>query len=830
MDHTQNLFDDDKDTWKQALEVAGLGVWDWDLKSNITMYSESWCQMLGYQRSDFPDDEDLFLLLVHPEDREAAIESGDRHLAGKCDSIETELRLQHKAGHWVWVLDRGAVVERDEDGRPLRVMGVQTDITQHKEAERRASLTNERFRLAIAVSHIGIWHFDAERERSFWDAKTCDIFGLDTVPRDIDGETWSGFLHPEDRIETERKHAQALTEQNEVKLRYRIVRKDGEIRTVETLAKFAPNQGHAGYLVGTIKDVTEDIEAAGALQAEKERYEITLGAISDAVISTGVEGTINFVNQSAIAMLSVAEEALIGSNIFHLFNNDTSTRIVHQEIPDNFENGVNLEINSELYRCKSNPLLSPSGYFWGNVYTFQNISEETRKQKQLAYAAHHDSLTGLYNRVAFDETLEKAILHSDNTAFAILYLDIDHFKAVNDFAGHAAGDEALKSIASNVSNLLPQEALFARLGGDEFSILLSNSDIEAAQRIAESVIAAVRNVEFGWTNSGPRLGCSIGITIVNDPSISASDALARADDACYAAKSAGRNQLSFFSEIKSPATSGLSAAREVADLSEALQENRVLLFAQEIQKLGQPSEQCGRVEILARLRKRDGRIVGPDAFIPAAERFGMASILDRWIIRKAIAEYGCLLSQIDLKIGFNLSAQTLSDPGLWSFVHGTAEEHGMPLSQIGFEITETTAVTCFETANRFSRNAREHGCMISLDDFGSGLSSFDYLRRFSVNCIKIDGSFVEKFVDSDVDRAIVAAVVELAKNLGSDVVAEKIENDETITQLRKLGVTYGQGFHLHRPEMLDDLIQRRLRQPSNCERSSALDWLQTSAG
>lgn len=828
MDDAQHLFEDDKDTWKQALEVAGLGVWDWDLKSNICMYSESWCQMLGYQRSDFPDDADLFLLLVHPEDREAAIESGDRHLAGKCDSIETELRLQHKAGHWVWVLDRGAIVERDEEGRPLRVMGVQTDITQHKEAERRASLTNERFRLAIAVSDIGIWHFDAERKRSYWDAKTCEIFGLDPVPRNIDGETWSGFLHSADRAEAERQHEQALSGQKEVKLCYRIVRKDGEIRTVETLAKFAPDQGRAGYLVGTIKDVTEDIKAAGALQAEKERYEITLGAISDAVISTGVEGTINFVNRSAIAMLSVDEKALIGSNIFRLFNNDTSTRIVHQEIPDNFDNGVNLEINSELYRCKSNPLLSPSGSFWGNVYTFQNISEETRKQKQLAYAAHHDALTGLHNRVAFDESLEKAILHSDSAAFAILYLDIDHFKAVNDFAGHAAGDEALKLIASSVSDLLPQDALFARLGGDEFSILLSNSDVEPARKVAENVIAAIRNVELGWTNSGPRLGCSIGIAIVNDPSISASDALARADDACYAAKSAGRNQFSFFSEIKSPATSGLSAAREVADLSEALQENRLLLFGQEIHKLGQPSEQCGRVEILARLRKRDGRIVGPDAFIPAAERFGMASILDRWIIRKAIADYGRLLGQIDLKIGFNLSAQTLSDPGLWSFVHDTATEHGMPLSQIGFEITETTAVTCFETANRFSRNAREHGCMISLDDFGSGLSSFDYLRRFSVNCIKIDGSFVEKFVDSHVDRAIVAAVVELAKNLGSDVVAEKIENDETILQLRKLGVIYGQGFHLHRPELLDDLMQRRLHQTSHWDRPSELDWLQKS--
>lgn len=809
MNHPSNSVIKEADTWKRALEVAGLGVWDWDLKANITVYSESWCQMLGYQRSDFEENADLFLLLVHPEDRDRAIESGDLHLAGKCDSIETELRLRHKDGRWVWVLDRGAVIERDENGLPLRVMGVQTDITRQKEAEQEASLMNERFKLALAASETGIWHFDVGGEKSFWDAKTREIFGLDPHSPAIESESWHSFLHPEDRVNTEQQHLAAIDDYRVMNLRYRIVRKDGEIRHVETLAKPVATQGSAGYLVGTIKDVTNEIEAERALYAEKERYEITLAAIRESVISTNVEGMINFANPSAFAMLSVGQDALIGKNIFSLFRNDALIKSVELEHHKDFKNGATLEIHSELYRCKSNPILSATGESWGNVYTFQNISEETRRQQQLAYAAHHDALSGLYNRIAFDGALETAISNVATQAFAILYLDLDHFKALNDFAGHAAGDEALKAIASAVTEGLPAAAFFARLGGDEFAVLVYDTDVEALQKIAGDAIAAVQSVDLGHAVGGPRLGCSIGITIVDEPAITASDALAQADDACYTAKSSGRNRLSFFTEQKS-VTSRLSAAREVADLTAALEESRVILYGQEIHSIDRAEGQCGRLEILARLKGRDGRIVGPDAFIPAAERFGMATVLDRWIIRKAFADHGHLLEEMDLKLGFNLSAQTLCDPSLWSFIEDVASEHRTQLSHIAFEITETAAVTCFETANTFVSSAREHGCMVSLDDFGSGLSSFDYLRRFPINCIKIDGAFVEKIVDSEVDRAIVAAIVKLSTTLGFDVVAEKIETEEITRQLRELGVTHGQGYHLHRPEPLDDLVKRRL--------------------
>ena len=810
MNHHRKTVANSTDTWKQALEVAGLGVWDWDLVTNITSYSESWCRMLGYRRSELPADEDLFLLLLHPEDRDRAIASGDRHLAGETSSIETELRLRHRDGHWIWVLDRGAVIERDMNGAPLRVLGVQTDITQQKQAEREANLMNERFTLALAASETGIWHFDVGGQHSFWDGKTREIFGLDPQGPEAESNHWHDYLHPDDRRDAEQQHTAAIGDENVSRMSYRIIHRDGEIRHVETLAKSLKGQGSAGFLVGTIRDVTEEIAAGRALEAERERYEITLEAISDAVISTDVAGAINFANPSACVMLSKVQSELTGSNIFGLFRNNPAIRTVELEEARDFKNGVILEIDSELYRCKSRPILSGDGGSRGVVYTFQNISEEIRRQQQLAHAAYHDALTGLRNRVAFDGALEKAIGSCEARPLAILYLDLDHFKALNDFAGHAAGDDALRTIARTVQALLPEGSVFARLGGDEFAILIQDQDIDAVQTVAGNIIALVQDVELNHCAGGPRLGCSIGIAIVTDPSTSAADALAQADDACYAAKSSGRSRYSFFTRNPSRATSGLSAAREVADLTEALEESRVILYGQEIHALGACEEQCGRVEILARLKGRDGRILGPDAFIPAAERFGMASVLDRWIIRRAMADYGCLLSDMDLRLGFNLSAQTLCDPSLWSFVQNAAKEHGTPLTQIAFEITETAAVTSFEAASVFVRRARQHGCRVSLDDFGSGLSSFDYLRRFPINCIKIDGAFVEKITDSEVDRAIVAAIVKLARELELDTVAEKIENEDIATLLSDLGVTFGQGYHLHRPEPLGDLVDRRL--------------------
>lgn len=672
--------------WELALERAHLGVWDWDLASGDCFYSAMWSQMLGYGEGELVEASDLWLQLTHPDDRERAVASGERHIAGLTDSIETELRLKHKSGHWVWVLDRGGVVERDAEGRPLRLMGVQTDITKQKQAE--AQLEQVNFRLALAASGTGIWHHDLAARKSYWDQRTREIFGLVAETDEVSQDLWHSYLHPDDRADAERAHLAPLQTQKVVAVQYRIIKRDGEIRHVESLIRLIADAQSSGQILGTVRDITE------AKQREQE----------------------------------------------------------------------------------------------------------------LAHAAHHDALTGLLNRAAFDRLLAEHIATA--RPLAIFYVDLDYFKALNDFAGHAAGDLALKSVAKRIQGCLPPSVHAARLGGDEFALLVPDCDAAQAERLAGAVLAAVRDADLGSTAASRKLAASIGIAFVADENTAVADALACADDACYAAKAAGRNRFAVFSPETTSGSSGLNAARLAADTVDAMEDGRLKLFGQEIHRLGTPLQESRHVEVLARLAGRNGRLIPPGEFIPAAERFGIASRLDRWIIRTALSLHGPALKSGALTLGFNLSAQTLSDPQLWDFVDAVIDETGAPHSGIGFEITETAAVTNFTAAEQFVRKARERRCRVSLDDFGAGMSSFEYLRRFPVDAIKIDGSFIEHIAVSRFDREIVSAISGIARSLGCSVVAEKIEEQDSLDILRDMGVAFGQGFLLHRPEPLQAIVAR----------------------
>ncbi|RWP72933.1 EAL domain-containing protein [Mesorhizobium sp.] len=674
--------------WELALERAHLGVWDWDLASGDCFYSAMWSQMLGYGEGELAKTSDLWLQLTHPDDRERAVASGERHIAGLTDSIETELRLKHKSGHWVWVLDRGGVVERDAGGRPVRLMGVQTDITKQKQAEAELEQVNVRFRLALAASGTGIWHHDLAARKSYWDERTREIFGLVADTDEVSSDLWHSYLHPDDRDYAERAHKVPLQTQKVVAVQYRIIKRDGEVRHIESLIRFIADAQSSGQILGTVRDITE------AKQREQE----------------------------------------------------------------------------------------------------------------LAHAADHDALTGLLNRAAFDRLLAQHIATA--RPLAVFYVDLDYFKALNDFAGHAAGDLALKSVAEGILGCLPPSVHAARLGGDEFALLVPDCDAAQAERIAGAVLAAIRDADLGSTATSRKLAASIGIAFVADANTAVADALACADDACYAAKAAGRNRFAVFSPETTSGSGGLNAARLAADTVDAMEDGRLKLFGQEIHRLGKPWDENRHVEVLARLVGRNGRLIPPDEFIPAAERFGIASRLDRWIIRTALSLHGPALKSGALTLGFNLSAQTLSDPQLWDFVDAVIDETGAPHSGIGFEITETAAVTNVTAAEQFVRKARERRCRVSLDDFGAGMSSFEYLRRFPVDAIKIDGSFIEHIAESRFDREIVSAISGIAKSLGCSVVAEKIEEQDALDILRDMGVAFGQGFLLHRPEPLQAIVAR----------------------
>jgi len=795
------------DVWQHALSTARLGVIDRNFATGAISHSSSWKRMLGYGEHELPDHEGLWLSLMHPDDIETVREVSRLNVIGETESLEAEFRLRHKDGDWRWFIGRGCVVERDPaTGAAVRMIALQTDITNQKLAEHALLHTNERLRLALNASGIGIWQFEPDTDTLTWDERMHEIYGIAPGSAQVTRQLWADSLHPEDRAEIEALNDVAIRSGETIEFRYKIVTPTGETRHIMALMKLVEDDKRPKRLVGTNRDVTSEVVAAEALATEKETFRVTLHSIRDAVVATSGDGVITYVNEAAERLFDNPEAEMIGQPIAAWLNRRCTAKL--EEASETLLAMAGPDGSERLIRHAAAPIVTGKGTASGSVHTFQDVTEEQARKRELAHAARHDSLTGALNRGAFEETLAEIISAPAAPSFALFYIDIDYFKAINDMAGHAAGDAALKGATAAMRRCLPPEAVIGRLGGDEFAVIVPAPDLERATAFAECMLESIRAtpVPAGMRHRG--FGASIGVEFIDNPVGSATDVLARADDACYAAKAGGRNRVAV-REQSGESAGGLAAIRMASDIGDAMEDGRLKLFGQEVRLLGNPWRSAGLVEVLARLSDRNGNAIPPSEFIPAAERFGMASMLDRWVIRQALEENGQAMGEGGgIALAFNLSAQTLSDPSLWPFVEETMTQNGVSPKKLIFEITETATVTNFEAASRFVHSARAAGCRVSLDDFGAGLSSFGYLRRFTVDSVKIDGEFVENIAHNSFDRAIVASICGIARDLGIHVVAERIEDPQALAVLQGLGVKYVQGFLLHRPEPLQAMIER----------------------
>lgn len=812
----------DSETWRIALESAGVGVWDADLVRERCVYSPSWKQMLGYGAEELEDDPELWLRFLHPDDRDRAIESGERYIEGRTERIDTEFRLRHRDGHWIWVLDRGRAITWDENGRPTRMIGVQTEITRQKQAEHDLAMMNERVRLALDVGGVGLWSFESETGRVRWDQRLRQIYGIGPGPEEVPRDTWHRRLHPQDAEEIGR--LTGLTEINgePLKLSYRIVTPAGEVRHLLTLTRLVGTDGMAPILVGSVWDVTEQVQGGMALAAEKERLRTTLHSIADAVVSTDVDGRILFVNPAAERLLQPAESSIVGEPLSAVcdvvdettgkaLELSTAAAIRHARTMERREDAaiVRPDGTRRSIRDVASPIYGPDGALAGAVLVLQDVTEARLARREVEHAATHDALTGLLNRAAFEAMLVRAIAQtSGEAALALVYIDLDRLKVVNDTAGHGAGDALLKLAARAMRRLLPAGAAIARMGGDEFAAAFGVEARDEAVEAASGFVKGLQDETLLWENRSYRLHASVGVTMVDSPHLSTEKALAQADAACLAAKHSGRNRYAAYVEGLGAAQRNISEIKAASELNEALAQGRLRLFGQEIRDLDHPEEPF-QIEILCRMLGPNDTIILPGTFIPAAERFGLMDMLDRWIIENTVRGLGAAAGlRGGFTVALNLSAQSLGNPDLWLFICGVCASSGVSVERLAFEITETAAIGNFEAAEDFVRKARLAGCRIGLDDFGSGLSSFGYLKRFAIDHIKIDGSFIDGLVDDPFNRAVVASISRLARELKVDVVAERIEDAEAVAVLRSLGVRYGQGFLFGRPEPLDDWLSR----------------------
>lgn len=572
----------------------------------------------------------------------------------------------------------------------------------------------------------------------------------------------------------------------------------------------------AGYVIARTRRIERD------LHRQKERAEVTLRSVGDGVMTADQNGDVLYLNPVAEDLTGWRLDEARGRplrEIYRIVDEATRKPLEHPAMLGCLDARLLGERHTLLLRRDGTeyavedtaaPLRGQDGAISGAVLVFRDVTRSRGMERLLSWQASHDALTGLVNRREFELLLERLIRNAreQDKAHVLLYLDLDQFKLVNDTCGHVAGDELLCQLAAILMPLVRVSDTFARLGGDEFGVLLEGCSVDQALPLAEKLRQAVADFRFAWHDKSFRVGVSIGLVAIDRDSRGAGDVLSAADAACYIAKDKGRNRVWVHQANDAEVARREGEMRWVAEINRAFDENRFMLYVQRVVPLQSGAPEPCYHELLLRMAQPDGEVVLPMAFIPAAERYGMMSAIDRWVIGQAFAWLE--LHPEDGHLAINLSSQSLGDERILADIEQALTVNRIDPHRICFEITETAAIANWQRAGVFVGKLRARGCRFALDDFGSGMSSFEYLKHLAVDYIKIDGAFVRDMTRDPVDRAMVESINHIGHVLGKRTIAEYVETLEALESLRRLGVDYAQGCALHVPEPLEAIRPRRV--------------------
>ena len=554
---------------------------------------------------------------------------------------------------------------------------------------------------------------------------------------------------------------------------------------------------------------------ADELYRHKDLAEITLRSIGDGLITTDPEGRIEYINPVAAELTGWSAGEAAGRPVREVFN---LRNHLHESLTDPvgtcLEEGLVTGLTSGHRLVGRNgreipvedtaaPLRDRHGRIVGCVLLFYDVSHPDAQSHLLSYHATTDALTGLTNRREFERQLDARVRDAqrDGEGHVLAYIDLDQFKVVNDTCGHSAGDQLLRQVGFVLARRTREGDTLARLGGDEFGLLLRDCDLEQGARVAEELARAVKDFRFSWKQRVFTLGTSIGVTAISPLSRNATEALSQADASCYAAKEKGRSRVEIYHPDESETQAKRAEMEWISEVTEALHEDRLLLQCQAIAPLG---DGVPAAEFTVRLRTREGTIVPPMAFIPAAERYNLMPDVDRWIIDNVCAVLSrCTAARQKEIVTINLSGSSLSRPDLAAFIRERTAAHGIPPRRICFEITETAAVAELNAAAGVMADLRRDGFTFALDDFGSGAASFSYLATLPVDLIKIDGAFVRRMADDPLDRAIVESIIHVTRKIGAKVCAEMVESASQLDELRAMGIDYVQGYAIGHPCLVE---------------------------
>lgn len=569
--------------------------------------------------------------------------------------------------------------------------------------------------------------------------------------------------------------------------------------------------GSAPEMVANAASLNQMGQRVGELLAhlaeEEERWRVTLAAIEDGVVITDLNGDIVYANPAALR-LSLWHGPTHGIPVETLLQLEmpehparTALRLATQHaLPQGWL--VQTDGKRVAVRGTAAPVRDAIGTLIGAVVVLHDETERYRLVQELHTLAFQDPLTGLPNRRGVESRLECAVrdAQTQGRQHVFCYIDLDQFKLVNDLCGHPAGDRLLREIAQLMRAAVPAEYCLGRLGGDEFGLILFDTSLEAAQALGQAILEQFQAFRYRHEDQHVfKIGASLGMTVIQPDTLGVTEVMAQADKACYLAKSEGRNRVQIY-QTQTRLTQMEYEMHGVSSLLQALDEGRLLLFRQAVAAVSTP-QQFDHYEILIRLRTPAGELQSPAHFLPAAEHYGLAPTIDRYVVR-TLLDYLAKHPEAKTSYAVNLSGRTLAEPDFLNFVAEQLAFHQISANRLCFEITETAAINDLQSARRMVEGLRELGCRFFLDDFGSGMCSFAYLKQLPVDYLKIDGSFIRNMLTDSDDLVIVNAVAQIARDLRRQTVAEFVESDLLLERLRSIGVDYAQGYAIHVPEPL----------------------------
>jgi diguanylate cyclase (GGDEF)-like protein/PAS domain S-box-containing protein len=672
----------------------------------------------------------------------------------------------------------------------------------------------ERLRFALEGTQDGLWDWDLGSDDLFLSPRCKEMLGCQG--EDI-GSSWKEFqqlVHAHDRSRVQdrlQEHFARHTDSFQELVRMR--HKSDEWRWILARGRAQFRDDGAPYrMVGTLIDITDRKRLEDELARERNQALVTLSSIGDGVITTDASANVVFLNPVAESLTGWTTEEAKGRHldeVFSIYDEETKTRRanpIERCLAEGHVVGLGgatmlISRSGQALSVEDSaaPIRTANGTTLGGVLVFHDVTEARSLQREMEYRVQHDVLTGLWSRSAFERRLQEiteAALRGDGE-HTLIYIDLDQFKVLNDTLGHAAGDLLLKQVATVLRRKIRDADMLCRLGGDEFGLLLMGCPLEREIEIAEDLRESVAAFQFIWQRRTFRVSASLGVIQV-DRYLPDRNSLALADLACYAAKNEGRNRVSAYHQSDGALTLMRLEMEWVPKIKEALEAHQFVLYAQRIAPLRADLNKQNYLEILLRLALDDGSVVSPDKFIPAAERYDIMYLIDDYVISGA---FDWLLKEPsgEVHVSINLSGESMGHPIILERILSFLEAHPEMASRLCFEVTETAAIGKLADALEFMGKLKETGVSFSLDDFGTGLSSFSYLKTLPVDFVKIDGSFVRNLAVDRVDAAMVRAISDVSAALGIEAIAEFVENDEIIAKLKEIGVAYAQGYAIARP-------------------------------